>query len=148
MKSRGFTLVELIVTFALAAAIITILFNVVIIIKNNYEESTIRTKLIINQSTLSNLLNSKINNGNLVSYSECGGNFCYRFTFRDGEVIELNVTETKIKFGNYVYVLAKGDKVVNPSLDYEEPYLILKIPVKAKLYPNEDFGITLIYKMR
>ena len=148
MKNRGFTLVELIVTFALAATIIIILFNVVIIVKNNYEESTVRTKLLINQSTLSNLLNSKINNNNLASYDECSGNFCYRFTFKNGEVIELKVTETKIQFGNYAYVLAKGDKVVDPSLVYEDPYIILKIPVIAKLYPKDDYGINLIYKMR
>ena len=146
MNNKGFTLVELIVTFALATVIITILFNVVIIIKNNYEETSTRTNLMINQATLSNLLNSKINDDNLISYTECTGDFCYRFVFSNGETVELKVTETKIQFGNYIYVLAKGDKVVNPSLTYDEPYLILKIPVRAKMYPNEDFGINLIYK--
>ena len=146
MNNKGFTLVELLVTFMLAAAIIIILFNVLVIIKNNYEETSAKTKLVLNQSTLSNQLNSKFSNNKLVSYNDCGGNFCYSFVFEDGEVIELSVTETKIKFGTYVYVLAPGDKVVDPSISIESPYLVIKIPIKAKFFPKEDYGVNVVYR--
>ena len=42
---RGFTLVELITTFALTAVIIVLLLNVVIIIRNLYTSSNVKTQL-------------------------------------------------------------------------------------------------------
>lgn len=146
LNNRGLTLIELVVTSALAITIIIILINVLIIVKNNYEDTQIKTNLIVNQSTLSNLLNDKFKSDNLVSYTNCAGTFCYEFTFLDGDVIKLDVTNDSIKFGNYVYKLDNLSSVSNPTLTYESPYMVIKIPIKTKLYPNEDFGINLVYK--
>ena len=146
MNKKGFTLIELIVAFGLAAVIIIVLFNVLLIIKRNYEDTSVRTKLVINQSTLSNVMNSKLNYGNIVSYTTCPGSFCYRFKLSNMEEVELNVTEDKIKFGNYVYKLESGDRVVNPSLELDLPYLVIRIPIVSKTYPNEDFGVNLVYR--
>ena len=146
MNNKGLTLIELIVTFALALAIVIILINTLVIIKDNYNDTETRTNLVVNQSTLSNLLNEKFQGNNLVSYSSCAGTFCYEFTFKDGDVLELNVTTDTITFGKYVYKLDKLSEVVDPSLTINNPYLIIKIPIKTKTYPNEDFGINLVYK--
>ena len=146
MNNKGLTLIELIVTFALALAIVIILINTLVIIKDNYNDTETRTNLVVNQSTLSNLLNEKFQGNNLVSYTSCAGTFCYRFTFQDGEIFELNATTDTITFGKYVYKLDKLSEVVDPSLTINNPYLIIKIPIKTKTYPNEDFGINLVYK--
>ncbi len=146
MNNKGLTLIELIVTFALALAIVIILINTLVIIKDNYNDTETRTNLVVNQSTLSNLLNEKFQGNNLVSYTSCAGTFCYEFTFRDEDVLELNVTTDTITFGKYVYKLDKLSEVVDPSLTINNPYLIIKIPIKTKTYPNEDFGINLVYK--
>lgn len=146
MNNKGLTLIELIVTFALALAIVIILINTLVIIKDNYNDTETRTNLVVNQSTLSNLLNEKFQGNNLVSYTSCAGTFCYEFTFKDGDVLELNVTTDTITFGKYVYKLDKLSEVVDPSLTINNPYLIIKIPIKTKTYPNEDFGINLVYK--
>jgi len=146
MNSKGLTLIELIVTFALAISLIIILINVVIIIKNNYEDTETRTNLVVNQSTLSNLMNNRFSAGNLASYESCEGTFCYTFTFTNGDAITLNVTSNSITFGSYVYKLDNLSTIINPSLTIDNPFLIIKIPIKTKLYPNEDFGINLVYK--
>ncbi len=146
MNNKGLTLIELIVTFALALAIVIILINTLVIIKDKYNDTETRTNLVVNQSTLSNLLNEKFQGNNLVSYTSCAGTFCYEFTFRDEDVLELNVTTDTITFGKYVYKLDKLSEVVDPSLTINNPYLIIKIPIKTKTYPNEDFGINLVYK--
>lgn len=146
MNNKGLTLIELIVTFALATVIIILLLNVLIIIKKNYEDTDSKTKLVVNQSTLSNLLNLKFSGDNLISYDECNGDFCYNFLFKDGETLILNVTDKKIVFGDYVYNLNETTYVENPVLYIDYPYLVIKIPVKTKLYPNDDFGINLVYK--
>ena len=146
MNNKGLTLIELIVTFALAIALIILLINTLIIIKNNYNDTELRTNLVVNQSTLSNLLNEKFQGSNLVSYSSCAGTFCYDFTFSDGDTIKLVATDKTVSFGKYIYKLDDLSSIVDPSLAIDNPYLIIKIPIKTKTYPNEDFGINLVYK--
>lgn len=156
MKKNGFTLVELITTFSLTAVLVIVLINVIVVIKNIYSKSNIKTELYINQSNLSNALNSKINNNNLHSYEECHDDiFCYIFNFNTGESIKLTLNEKIIKFGDFVYKLDEKAKVENPSLDIEyidlteddsgNNILVLKIPITSELYPNIDFGINLVY---
>lgn len=156
MNKKGFTLVELITTFSLAAVIIVMLINTVLLIRKMSSNSDIRTKLIINQSMLSNELNSKLNHDKIVSYTGCtDSNFCYKFTLNDGEVVELKIDNSSIKFGKYVYKLEDGVTVQNPEVTKEmvsvvdttanNSFLVIKIPIKYKLYPKEDFGINLVY---
>lgn len=153
MNNRGLTLIELITTFALTAVIVVLLINVIIVIRNVYSKSTIKTELYINQSNLSNSLNTKINHDKLDSYVECtDSSFCYVFNFIDGESIKLVVTENKVKFGNFVYELQENARVENPTIniDYLDSngsnnILTLRIPIYCDLYPNIDFGINLVY---
>lgn len=151
MKKNGFTLVELITTFALTSIIIVLLINVVTIIKNTYSNSNIKTELYINQSNLSNILNTKISRDNLDSYEECTDtDFCYAFNFVNGESIKLIVSEKTIKFGDYVYNLGDSTKVdlekVNISgIEGIDDFLTLKIPITCELYPKIDFGVNLVY---
>ena len=60
MNKKGFTLIELIMTFALTAVIVTILINIFLVIRDLYNDSDLKTTLIVNQGNLSNALNSKI----------------------------------------------------------------------------------------
>lgn len=153
MNNRGMTLIELITTFALSAVIIILLINVLVVIRNVYSKSTIKTELYINQANLSNALNRKINKNNLSSYESCDDStFCYEFSFKDGTITKLIVNKNYIKFGNTIYKLDSQTKVVNSSLNIEyidsvnhNNILVLKIPVKNEIYPNIDFGINLVY---
>lgn len=157
MKNKGFTLVELITTFALTAVIVILLINIIVVIRNIYSKTNIKTELYINQSNLSNAMNKKIDKDNLDSYEECNDeNFCYIFNFIDNESVKLTISDTNIKFGDYVYKLGSGVTVDNPSVtteyisdvesDKNNSFLVIKIPIKHKLYPNTDFGINLVYQ--
>lgn len=156
MNNKGFTIVELITTFALSALIIILLMNVVIIIKNVYTKSNIKSELYINQYNLSNTINSKLNKKKLISYEECTEEeMCYNFNFED-EIIKLKVTQKTIKFGNYVYNLDEKTTVQNPSVDIEyvnlndvnntDSFLVIKIPIVNEMYPGIDFGVNIIYR--
>ncbi|MBQ9071555.1 MAG: prepilin-type N-terminal cleavage/methylation domain-containing protein [Bacilli bacterium] len=146
MNKRGFTLVELITTFALAAVILVILINVLVLIKEIYTKSDTKTQLLINQANLSNAINSKLNNENIESYSECSDSeFCYEFVLSDETSIKLEVTATKIKFGNYVYKLIEGTEISTPVVVDDTNFLNIKISIQNKLYENEDFGINYVY---
>ena len=158
MKKNGFTLVELITTFALTAVIIVLLINVVIIIKNVYSNTNIKTELYINQSNLSNVLNKKISTDNFKSYEDCVETeylLCKKINFVDDSSATLMVSEKSIQFGDYVYNLSEGTSVNNPefieeylsqtNLTKNNTFIVIKIPIKNELYPNIDFGINLVY---
>ena len=156
MNKKGMTLVELITTFALTAVIVVLLINVIVVIKNVYSKSSIKSELYINQSNLSNALNSKINNDNLDYYEECvidNSLLCVDFNFINGESIRLSVSEKEIKFGEYIYKLDNNTKVMNPSINVEyinleengNNIMTLRIPIQSTFYPNIDFGINLVY---
>lgn len=156
MNNKGLTLIELITTFALSAVIVVLLINVILVIKNVYSKSNIKSQLYINQTNLSNALNSKISFDNLDSYTKCEDTeFCYIFNFVDANSIKLTVTDNQIKFGDYVYKLDEKTKVENPSFEKEyveitdttvnNSFIVIKIPITCELYPNIDFGINLVY---
>ena len=156
MRNKGFTLIELITTIALSSVVIILLLNIIILIKEIYIETNLKTELYVNQSNLSNVLNEKFKNNELYSSEDCSESnqiFCYSFSFNNDETIELSVTENKIKFGNYVYNIPENVTVDMKGVFYTSSshtssiYDIyqLKIPIVSKLYPNIDFGINLVY---
>ena len=157
MKNKGFTLVELITTFALASVIIILLLNIIVLIKNIYVETNLKTELYINQSNLSNMLNKKIRDDNLLEIiqEKNEDNTIFEIKLKSGEDFFLKVYNNKIECGNYNYRFPSGvsidiDKVEFSTKLYEESIpkkeiYILKVPIKANLYPDIDFGINLVY---
>lgn len=157
MNKKGFTLVELVTTFALSTVIIVILVNIVLVIKNIYTKYELKSNLLIEQSNLSSLINKKIYNNSLVSYEPCNeSDFCYIFTFTDGTTSTLVVNKDSIRFDSYVYKLEGGSvigdlsmKLIDVEVSSEEmnnSFYVIKIPIKNKLYPNEDFGLNIVYQ--
>ncbi len=144
-------------TFALTAVIVTILINIFLVIRDLYNDSDLKTTLIVNQGNLSNALNSKINRNNLINYSKCDEqDFCFDFSFSDGTISRLVVSSDYIRFGEYVYKMLEGTEVVNPDItkryvdvsdnSRNDTFLIIDIPIKNKRYPNENFGVKVIYQ--
>lgn len=157
MNKKGFTLVELITTFALSAVIVTILINVVLVIKNTYSDVNLKTNLLINQGNLSMALNSKITDDNLLSYSDCSANyFCYNFNFTDGTSEILEIKDNTVKFGKFTYKLDRGSEISNPIIYKENidiniqsvnnSLLVIKIPITNRLFKDKDFGVTIVYQ--
>ena len=146
MNKKGFTLVELIATFSLAAIVFIVLINILVIIKDIYTSSDTKTQLLINQANLSNAINSKLVNGTLLGYSECtDSDFCYVFTLNDGTSIKLIVTDTKIKFGDYVYKLMANTKITDTKITNYNNFLNIKISITNEVYPGEDYGVNVVY---
>lgn len=158
MNKKGFTLVELVTTFALTAVIIIILLNIVLIIKDLYTKYDIKSSIIIEQSNLSSLINNKFYNNTLISYEPCfedDDDFCYKFNFSDGSQSKLEVYDKYIIFDNYKYTAKNGVVIGKPIMDkimvttsndsINNSFYIIQIPISNKLYPNEDLGINIIY---
>lgn len=158
MNKKGFTLIELITTFALAIVIIILLINIIIVIKNIYSKNDVKSELIIQQSNLSHLINKKFNEIYLKTYNTCSdADFCYIFEFINGTTSKLVVSDELIQFDNYVYKISEGTTIERPTMERVDTLevssgatyngiLVIKIPVKHKLYPNEDFGLNIVYQ--
>ena len=157
MNNKGFTLVELITTFAVASVIALILFNVVLSIKNIYSKTNMKTNLLINQANLNNQINSKVLDENITSIDLCDlSTYCYKIKYTDGKTLNLVIKEKSVAFGNYTYKLEKGSyvdtdniklsyKTFNEITDNKDSILNIKIPIKSKQIENYDFGLNFIY---
>ena len=101
MNNRGFTLVELVATFALSSAIIFLLISVVIVIKNIYVNYELKTNLIINQATLSSVLNEKLIDEEMITRSACNdSNNCNLFYY-DDYIVKLFLDRGTVKVYTY-----------------------------------------------
>lgn len=149
MNKKGFTLVELITTFALAAVIMVLLINIVVLIKNIYTNTSTRTELLIKQANLSNVVNSKLQNGKIKSYTDCSSyndsQFYYSFELVDGSNIDFKKVNNKIIFGDYTYESIDGVSISTPIVNSDMDIFSIKLPIEYKLYNDEDFGINFVY---
>lgn len=154
MNKKGFTLIELIVTFLLAVVIIILLLNIISIIKNIYQKNDIKSKLSLEQSNLSNIINKKFDNG-LIEYTPCtDSDFCYEFEFEDGSISKLLVKNNTLKFDSYNYDFGNVAKISNPEiiiqevdindLNNKDAFLVIKLPIKSKQFSELDFGIDFV----
>lgn len=160
MNKKGFTVVEMVTSFALAAIIITLFFSVVLTIKKIYTSSAVKTELLIEQANLSKKMNQIIKDNNVSSYEICTDenyDVCYEFNHIDGTIYKLliNTIENKITFDNYTYKLDANSSIGNIEVSvetvaevadtYNNSFLYIKIPIENSNLENEDFGINLVY---
>ena len=149
MNRRGFTLVELITTFALTAVIVAILLNIVVIIKDIYVKYEVKTEMLIKQGEMDSYINDRITNGNLVSYTKVSDSE-WKFTMYDNLEYTLKIDNTNkiLSFGDFTYKLGKNasfGNITSPSSWVSGNNLQVKIEIKHSLYPNSDFGLNLVY---
>lgn len=160
MKKNGFTIIELITSFALASVIMIFIFNIVMILKDNYISKSMKTDLIIKQSLLSQKINEDFVSNNIVSIATCTetSKNCYDIKFEDNTSKRLTITNNgnTIKYGDYTYTLNNNsytDKV-NAYIEYidvadkslNNSFLVIEIPILNKKFPKDNFGIKVIYQ--
>lgn len=159
MKKRGFTLVELITSFALASVIMIFIFNIVVLLKNNYIGKSIRTNLTLKQSQLSQKLNEDFKGNNVVGIRTCDSeDKCYEFAFANNVTKRLTISSDgkTIKYGDFVYNLAnssytgtinveiKRNEVDNNTIN--DSILSINLSIYDNKYKDVDFGINLAYQ--
>ena len=86
-ENKGFTLVEVIVSFALTMIIVLFLFQLIITLKNVYNNKLIISNLILKQSNINQMINSDLivsNLGDIISVSNDMVSNCYNISFQYG----------------------------------------------------------------
>lgn len=156
-NKKGFTLIELAVTFSLIAVIVILLFQTVISLREVYIKGDLQTTLLSKQGIFTKKINDDLQNLKLSSITSCG-DFCITLEYqtKDSYNLSLNITENSIQYHDYVWKLPEGAAIGQvETILYQDSTItsttlnnaILKIviPVSHKLL-EEDYGINILYQ--
>ena len=157
MNKRGFTVIELIVSFALTTLVVGLLFQMLLSLKEVYVASGFKSQMVNKQTLISSKINQDLNNKTLKIALKCGDN-CLNFIFEDGTNKKLIVDDKNsiFSYGDYSTKLVNGswfgdfyirnEKIM--GLDATSNYdsvIEIKIPIGHSLL-EEDYGINMIYQ--
>lgn len=157
MNKKAFTVVELIVSFAMAISIATLLFQIVLGLKDMYTSSITKTELLNKQSLLSKEINEKFSEKEIDSVTKCGS-YCLEFIYTDNTSDQLVVdyNQKTISFSSYKTKLSEnssfGDVLIDviyaPSFKeyFTDAILNINIPIYNDLFKEQNFGINVVYQ--
>ena len=150
MKNKGFTTVELITSFTLASVIMLILFNVILIMKDNLSKVKAVTSTLVEKDNLSYNINKRLKEKEISSITMCeDGDRCFLFSYSDDtsdKLIYSSIDKT-ITFNNYTFNITDDMNVETPVITehYDtmssttyNGYFILNIPITVD---NKDYSI-------
>ena len=150
MNKKGFTVIEILASFSIALTILIVLFNVVIIMKDNLSSVSAKTNLLVEKDNLSYNINKRFKEKELSSITMCEeGDKCYEFTYSDdtSDKLVYSNTDKSITFNNYTFDIIDGITVEEPTITehYDtmssttyNGYFIINIPIKLD---NKDYSI-------
>lgn len=154
-NKKGFTLIEFIVSITLTMIILLFLLKIVIMLKDIYFVSGIKTEMLVKQSIISEELNKGFEK-NVVAAYQYSGNL-YWFFYADGTNSKLEIDQTNkiLTYGTYSIELTDGstfgtidvktETVNGVSANKNNSFLKVHIPINNSLVKG-DFGITTIYQ--
>ena len=147
MNNKGFTVVELLASFALTMIIMVFLFEIVLQLKEVYVTNTLKTRILDKNAIVATTLNEKLSDTTSVNCFDYGS--C---TFGSGsDFIKINESEKSIEIGGET--IKYPDSVDSLDADFETEYLdiseretsILKIKYSIKSgYLNEPVAFNYV----
>ena len=169
-NNKGVTIVELIVSATLLFVILTFLFQIIIMLKEVYSSSGIKTEMLTKQALISKMINDDLSTKKIELASDCSQDInnrnCLYLYFEDGtqkklEIIpKTNNTEAAISYGNnedkYKVELVSGANFGSYHISYTEianvlgstnnAILNINIPIMHPSLGNDDYGINIVYQ--
>lgn len=152
MNKKGFTVVELMTTFALIAVIAVLLIKLTITLKEIYVNGDIKTALLTKQGTITDKIYKDLNEKKLISLTSCDVN-CIEFSFENEEKTKkllINKDKKILTYGNYSIKLGDGGyfgTVEISNYDSDIGYIFnLNIPIYHKLVKG-NFGININHQL-
>lgn len=147
---KGFTVIELIVSFTLVSIISIILFQLIFTLKELYVSGDIKTTLLNKQGIMTKKIYDDLNEDTLTEIKSCGVS-CLIFKYQDEEKkLLIDVGANTLTYGNYTMKLSDGstfEKVLfsyaNSDMSLNLNEFTLDIPIKSNLL-NDDFGIHIV----
>lgn len=151
-NNKGFTIIELAVSFCLVATISIILLQLVLVLKSVYISGDVKTMLLNKQGIMTKKIYDDLNNKDLTSINSCGLS-CLTFSYNDGTTANLLVDpgNKTITYNNYTMQLDSSsyfgklavtiDENSTSQASKADSILAIDIPIYSKLIEDENFGI-------
>lgn len=154
MNKKGFTVVELCVSFSLVSIIAIMLFNLIFSLKELYVSGDIKTTLLNKQGIMTKKIYEDLNNRYLKQITACGIS-CLNFVYSDGTAkFLIDVGANSITYDDYTMKLNDGTKIgqvgfksstsITRDNSDNNAVLSLDIPITTNLLENDDFGIHIV----
>ncbi len=161
-NNKGFTLVEIIVTFSMVSTISFLLFQLILSLKNVYTSSDFKTVLLIDQGNITRRINTDLFTMKFVGAANCeskvkdaDSKYCYLFSLQnpadDSSLVKkLEIFDDKVVYDGFTMDFSKtGSKLghVSTVASYTEDInmhynsmLTIDIPITNKIVDG-DYGI-------
>lgn len=152
-NNKGFTLVEMLVSFTLSMILIMLLFQLIINLKDIYMLSGIKTELLNKQYLMTNKIYSDLIEKKVIKIENCNNPLvCVEFTFQDGTIKKLEVDDTNKTLSYDGYIIKLDNNSYFEAMDISTTYsqsnkkiFNANIPIYNDLYKNTNFGINIVY---
>ncbi len=169
-NNKGATIVELIVSATLLFVILTFLFQIIIMLKEVYSSSGIKTEMLTKQALISKMINDDLSTKKIELASDCSQDInnrnCLYLYFEDGTKKRLEITPKTnntpayIAYGNnedkYKIELVSGANFGTYHITYTEianvlgstnnAILNIDIPIQHPQLGNTNYGINIVYQ--
>ena len=152
-NKKGFTIVEMLVSFTLSMILVIIMFQLILSLKDLYVTSGIKTELLNKQYIITNKIYSDLNRKKVTKLENCNDPLiCVEFTFQDGSTKKLEVNETNktlsydntiIKLNNTSYFKAMNIATYYSALN--KKIFNIDIPIYNDSFKDTNFGINIVY---
>ena len=143
LNKKGFSILELVISFSICMVILIMLFQIVIVLRESYEKSLIKTELYNKQNLIIEQIYSDIGNINLISVGSCGDN-CVTFNYQDGTSKNLTFDSSNISYGDYSTSILNGTTIGEIEFSTENSVTHVLLPITHQLFSGEDFGINIV----
>lgn len=147
-NNKGFSMVELIVSFAICSVIVVFLFQIVLVLKDLYEKSAIKTTLLNRQNIITNLIYIDVLEKELETVQSCDNDtYCVRFKFKDNsaKILSYSSNDNKMSYGDYTTEVLGGSTVENFEFSINSGVFYVRVPITHKLFNNEKFDIRIVH---
>lgn len=157
LNNKGFSLVELMVTFVLVSIISALLFQIIVSTKEMKKKSDIKTNIILSKSNLSKLINDDISTCGKLTGADVGvtnnNELTLSFLFGDDGDEKCNpkkliVNSNQLTYGDYIATFPETTSIIKNEENYFEQFndnnfKYFKITLHDKLL-DENYSIDIL----
>ncbi len=157
LNKRGFSAVELLAAFSLAAIMIFIISEITIFLRAEYNNINARSEIALKQSIILHKIGTDFNNFQITSISACGDD-CFEIDFseQDMKILKIDGEENTFQYGNYATEIEENivfgtilleNETFTPELENKiDSFLKIEIPLSHNYINDQNFDIIVIYQ--
>ena len=155
-NNKGFTVIELIVSFGLTMLVVSLLLQMLLSLKEIYVTSGVKSQLLTKQTIISSKINSDMESKDIKIALKCGAN-CVNFIFEDDTSSKLIIDRANnmFSYGEYTTKLVPGsvfgnvdisaETLLGVSANTEDSFIKINVPISHPQL-KDDFGVHIMYQ--